>query len=701
MPFLIAPIITAGLTALIGSAATAPILGIAGLTISGLVTGVVSLGLMVGAGVLFQKGKAGGRGGDFQPQLPTPGTVGAQSIGPRFHAVGQLRVGGVYIYRQVDSIVLLYGVVLNCGKIDSLIGHLVDDELQVTAGIDYPPFFTAADGKIQAPTQGKKYAQTLVTVPYQGGYTQIPGPTLPVGYYEFVNATDEGYVSRILRNRVGAGTGSGILFGSGAPEDVETFIWDDTKLARGLCCMYSEWYGQVRGLAANMGSFLTVYPNRYPQQSFIVRGEPVYDPRDVTQNFADKSTYRYSRVGVPDPGRNPALIWAYYWTHEDGGRLSYDDIDWDSVAEAADDCDRAVPAYGGGTEPFARCDMQWNTSEPRADVETKILAACDGIVYERNGKQAIWIAQDVTPTVRLTAADISRIKWNVVPGALDETNYMQGSYSEPRANYANLATIPITNDDSINEVGERPATVQFPAVTNFNQAYRLCHRVMRRRNPPMFLEITGGPRMIRAAGQFIIEVFAPEFGVSGKFFVADLVSVSETLQTATMNFVAVAGDAFEDVVSPDDPVAQSLAEGAGSSSAGAMLAPLDIPNSVTWDGTPLPYILAEAWTWQIINGATPVVGTSTIGTPTDETIQFFVQSRPVDPGTHLPLGDGSWSAATDGTVTWDNYTDQWTLQSPALEASHSYELRAWFRSNVTGRLSTVYSGKFVDIPAGP
>ena len=698
MPMLILPIVTFGLTALIGEiAATGAILGIAGLTVSGIVTGVVSLGLMVGAGALLAKGRARGRG-DFQPQVAQPGTVGAQSIGPRYHAVGQLRVGGSYIYREIDSGYLLYGVVVNCGKIDSMIAHLVDDELQVVAAIDYPPYYTAADAKIFSPTQGKKYAQTLVVVWINGQPQQIPGPMVAVAAYEFVNATEEGFTSRILKRRVGGALSGAVLGSNWTPGSGEPYRWDETKKAKGLACMYSEWLGTQIGLGTNVASFLSVYPNAKPQQSFIIRGEPVFDPRDISQTFADRSTWKYSRVGVPEPGRNPALIWAYYWTHEDGGRLDYEDIDWDSVAEAANDCDRQAPAFGGGTEPFARCDMQWNTSEPRSDVETRILSTCDGLVYEHDGKQAIWIAKDLVPTVTLTAKDISRIEWNTVPGALDETNYIQASYTEPRANYANLATVPVIDEISVAEVGERPATIQLPAVTNHNQAYRLTHRVLRRRSPPMFLTITGGPRMLSAAGQFIIAIDAPEYGVLGKFFVAGLVEVASTLASATMRFVEVADDAFADVVSPDDPVSPELTT--ESTNTGVTLAPLDIPRSVSWDGTPTPYIVAEAWTYQVLNGAS-VSGSTPIGTPIDASLTFFVQLRPVNTGTHLPLGDGSWSADTDGAVTFSNYLSQWEVQSPALLPSHSYELRAWFRSNVTGAISTVLAGKFVDVPATP
>lgn len=668
MPELLVPIIAFGIDAAFGAGVAATAV-IGGLTVGGLVTGVVTLGLVVGAELLLQKGK--GKSGDFQPQLPQSGTVGAQSIGPRFHAVGQLRVGGVFFYREVIPGKLMYGVVMNCGKIDSLIAHLVDDELQVTAPVDYAPYYTAADGKILAPTQGAKFAPTVILIWTKNGIVQQPGPPIAVGRYEFVNATDAGFSSAILRKNVS--------------------IWTDAHRAKGLACMYSEWIGQIAGVGVELMSMLQVYPNRYPQHSFIVRGEPIYDPRDPAQSFGDPSTWAWSR--------NPALIWAYYWTHEDGGNLSYDEIDWDSVILAANTCDRPVAKFGGGTEPYATCDTQFNTSESRSDVEARILASCDGMVYERGGKQAIWIVGDVDPVVTLTAADISRIEWSVTAGALDEVNYLMASYAEPRANYANLASPVIRDAVSIAAVGERAATIQLPAVTNFNQAYRLTHRVMRRRNAPQFVTLTGGPRLLRAAGEFMVTIDAPDYGVSGKFLATDLMSVSGDLSSATIKFRKVADDAFDDVVSPSDPVSPNIGSSGGSAAA-TVPPPTDIPHTITWDGTPTPYVVAEAWSYQVMPGQPWGVGTP-VGHPIDTSLQFFVQSRPVDPGTHAPLGDGSWSADTDGAVIWTDHIDQWDTQSPALVAGASYELRAWFQSSAIGTLSAILAGKFVDIPAGP
>ena len=166
----------------------------------------------------------------------------------------------------------------------------------------------------------------------------------PAGHLEFHNASDAGAVSSLLSASFPA-------------------LWDSSRKCRGLAVLYAKWNG------ANLTGLLNTYPNRFPQHSTVIRGEPVYDPRDGTQSFADPTTWKFSRSGVPDPGRNPALIWAHYWTHSDGGRLGYIDIDWTSVAQAANDCDRSVPTLGGGNEPFARCDMQWHAGEAPGEVE--------------------------------------------------------------------------------------------------------------------------------------------------------------------------------------------------------------------------------------------------------------------------------------------------------------------------------------------
>ena len=68
--------------------------------------------------------------------------------------------------------------------------------------------------------------------------------------------------------------------------------------------MYSEWIGNLAGIGATMAPSRRSTRNRYPQQSFIIRGEPVRSARPDAGDFATPATWKWSR--------NAALIWARY-----------------------------------------------------------------------------------------------------------------------------------------------------------------------------------------------------------------------------------------------------------------------------------------------------------------------------------------------------------------------------------------------------
>lgn len=661
-----------------------------GLTIGTLVTGIVTLGAVVGAAALLRPGRPSAAQ-NFQAPTPVSVTVGAQSVGGQFFVVGEKRVGGIFAYRRIAGGRLLYAMVINCEKVAGVVAHVVDDEVAVTHAVDFPPGGLMGDGSpapvavtagqniVRKPTQGLKFAATLITVPYNGQFVQIPGPPIAVAEYEFRNATEAGARSAILSYYV--------------PD-----VWTEDFKMQGLAVAYSAYSGTTSNQLVTYPAFRTVYPNNAPQEGFVLRGL-LYDPRNPAHVFGDIETWSHSK--------NPALAWARLWTHPYFGNKPYDEIDWDSVKAAADYCDREVVSFVGGVEPFAEMGAQWNTMESIDEIETKILAACDGLSYENGDKLAIWILQDFEPTVTLRASDFSSLSWNETAGAFDECNVLQGIYCEPRINDANLATPEIIDQDSIDRVGERAQTLPLEYVRKANQAYRIAHRVFHRINPPRIVHGVLLPSGRRALRQFAIRIDAPECGLVGKFMPSKLADVATGGTSMGVEFYEVADTAFVDVVMPEDPVSPSLG-GVSSLEAHTVLVPTAIPFEITWDGV-IPTIAASAHTWQVQNG-TPIniFSPPAQGTPVDEALEFHIQSRPVDPGTHQPLGDGTWRPAAppedrDLAILWGDYSGPWVLLSPtgAVAVSHSYELRAWFVLKGTGTVGQALAGVFVDVPSGP
>lgn len=637
------------------------------LTVGGLVSSIVVGGIAIGAAALLKSGKPGGATSNFQPPQNVTVEAAAQSIGARFFIAGEYPCTGIYHYRAVAASHLIYGYIYNCEPVYQMVAHWIDDELQSEVAINYGTA-TIADGTVSQPNAGRKMATQILTVWYGGTWQQIPGPVIPAAIYEFHKGSDAGERSAVL----------GYLIPT---------VWTADFKCQGLCHGYGAYLGQsISGVASTMAGFMSVYPNGANIRDRRLLRQAHFDPRDPDQNFNDRTTWKFTR--------NPALIWAWYWTHIDGGRLPYSMLDWDSVEAAANYCDVQVPAFGGGTEARYVCSFRWDASQSISDVTTRILAACDAIQYDQGGKLKIWCLQSTTPEITLTEADFTSVQWDEEAGALVEFNYAQGQYAEPRINYASMATPPITNDDSIAAVGERPHTVPLDYVTSANQAYRLTHRVMRRINPPKIVRGTVIPSGMRAIGEFVVTLDMPSLGVTGTYMPTKLFDMPPTGERATIEFWQVSSDAFDDVVMPEDPVSPSLGGSIPTGSVATVLSPTAIPHSLS-----VTTITAQAWTYQVTNGTW--IDPSALpsqGTPIDNSLRFYVQSRQVDPTTHVSLGDGSWTADTDNAVIWDNYADQWTLVSPALTASATYELRAWFVSVVTGAMSTPLAGVYQVIP---
>ena len=104
--------------------------------------------------------------------------------------------------------------------------------------------------------------------------------------------------------------------------------------------------------------------------SAVIRGAKMYDPRaDSTfsggsgsQRLNDPTTWAWSD--------NPAICWAWYRTLAAplGPGWATDRINWQSVFDAADDCDALVAIPTSSTEKRFRCDLVADTSmEPREE----------------------------------------------------------------------------------------------------------------------------------------------------------------------------------------------------------------------------------------------------------------------------------------------------------------------------------------------
>jgi hypothetical protein len=181
----------------------------------------------------------------------------------------------------------------------------------------------------------------------------------------------------------------------------------------------------------------TMYATGFPSVSAIVRGKKVYDPtKDSTnggsgsQRADTPSTWAYSD--------NPALCAADYLRSELGFGCSSTEIDWPSVAAAANVCDELVPIDAGtGTQKRYTCAGVLSTeTERRANLEA-ILDSMVGIAVYSAGRWSIRAGAYVTPTLDLDEGDLAggEISIQARANRRDLFNAVRGRYRDPAQLY--------------------------------------------------------------------------------------------------------------------------------------------------------------------------------------------------------------------------------------------------------------------------
>lgn len=650
---IIAPLVAGALTA-IGVSATATIVGT--LTVGALVTGLVELGLSIGVTALL----TAGRKPRFDPSLPIQPTlqrIDAQSISPRYYGAGRIPVGGIKAWEECeDGFHYIVGVILNGEPIDAVENYIIDGEDVTGWSTGQFPILTGfTNGLINIvdcgpdvrwPNAGLKYTFQYIQIWTGQIWRPYPVGNLPAMAFDFRNGSLDGNPSPL------------------AAHFLPTLYDTERHLGKNLAMMYSMAVGGQVILDR-----MKTYPRAWPTMMWIIRAATIYDPREEEHTFDDAEILPFFSTSRADYlgwyftqkatwawSRNAILVLVWYLTHYDGGRRPPSKIRWDQVITEANYCDRLVDKFGGGTEPWARADVQWHAGEEVRDVEARLKAACDCTVWEDGeGMLNFWIAKDEAPTVTITDEDICEIIIEDLPPALDSFNYLTVSYMEPRENYQIIEAPPITDDESIAIVGERTEAVAFREVASFNQATRLGYRLFKRKNPARRLTIIGNFSLVRCIGERVVAVQSDQIPhIDGTYRFEAPTQLPEDLVAFQIHLALVGEHDYDDVVSEYDPVSPHETSSA----------PVPSPVTITPPDAPVLTQITIA-AEEYIQSTAKIAG----ATPTDTSLVYYVQARPVD-GAHVALGP--WASL-------DTVVSQWVRQAtdPGM-VGEIYEVRSWF-----------------------
>lgn len=539
-----------------------PILGVFG-AIASFIPGLqplafVFFGAKIGLDYITSRNSNGRPRGGVNPisvqAAPPPfSTTVENPITPRMISYGRVKNPGAFFWKEAGpaKVSLTYGIYVCEGPISLLESITCDDELVPWingSGATSP--VSPQPSSIWIPNAGTKYI----------GWNNGPGPySAPVVIVETINATEAGYQSYLLGTLQPAGTFNAL---SVADSGMVGF-WDSTHLGKGVTAFYAySHFGHTGEIAINTVR-QSIYPNNWPIYNFVYRGAPVYDPRDSSQSEHHPQTGLYT---IYNPtwvwSENPALIAADYVNRLiHSSNTAIVGIDWDSIAEAANDCDRLCPCYvknfAAGSisyEPFARFTGNISLElEPR-DVLSSIMAVCDGAYgVDADGLFTMWVGKWEEPNVIFTDADISSIQEEFGPALAEETNYVNITYTEPRQNYTPVQA-PIYEDfESQARIGRRTSQYQLENCPSPSQAWRMTRRHIKRQNGRRRLTLKLGARGVMAAGQRVVGLDCQTFAISGTFRVISL-APEGSLAEWSIQLAEITPDIFDDPAPPRDPL---------------------------------------------------------------------------------------------------------------------------------------------------
>ena len=196
-------------------------------------------------------------------------------------------------------------------------------------------------------------------------------------------------------------------------------------------------------------------------------------------------------------------------------------IDWQSVADAANDCDVTVSVPGGTEKTFTCNGVAFGTDSHKRNI-TKLLSSMNGNVMYANGKYYIQAGAFDAASESLTENDLRgpvSIKTSVERSS--RFNTIKPIYASPSDNYKMMELPPVTvgNLATSRDNGEvLEKQVQFPFTNRSYMAQRLAHQQVNRSSDQRVLTFPANLKGMRIKVGDRVQVTLSEFGYTNKVF---------------------------------------------------------------------------------------------------------------------------------------------------------------------------------------
>lgn len=201
---------------------------------------------------------------------------------------------------------------------------------------------------------------------------------------------------------------------------------------------------------------------------FQGRGVLAYDPREESHDLDDPTTWEYTE--------NPALLVAFVLLKAWGIALSADDIDWDSVADAADACDETVSVGDSDLPIFTLAGIFAADTDMGSQI-SGMLSAFRGKITYQDGKYAlvpdrarasVWTVRDadILEIGEYTHATESRALFNAI----------SASFFDSATGGRRTTTAPYELAAAITAEGLRETTIDLPFTALDHSAQIIAYR---------------------------------------------------------------------------------------------------------------------------------------------------------------------------------------------------------------------------------
>lgn len=275
--------------------------------------------------------------------------------------------------------------------------------------------------------------------------------------------------------------------------------WTNEHRLRGIAYLY------VR-LQFNQNAF----PNGVPDITATIKGKKVYDPREVSHDSDDPTTWEWSD--------NPALCLRDYLSEGYGLSEADANIDDTLVATAADVCDETDTVSG---EKRYTCNGAFVTQVTPFDILNDLLTSMGGLLWYAQGEWRMKPAYYVAPTVSFNEDDLRssiavktrhsrRSNFNVVKGTFrgEESNWQVTDYPE----VSNAAFLSADNGQ------ESVLDLELPFTDNADEARRIARIVLERNRQQLTVSASFGLRAFQVQTGDIIQLSIERFGWTNKEF---------------------------------------------------------------------------------------------------------------------------------------------------------------------------------------